>query len=119
MRILLMMDPYIPVPPQHYGGIERVIADLAQSLHTRGHVVSLWAGPGSNAPPCLKRTGRDAVRSSPTYRQGQSFHPPRLRGVAGTAMISWRRWSERRVTFSAPGGSWSSLASCADVTGRG
>ncbi len=50
MKILLMMDPYIPVPPEHYGGIERVIADLAESLHARGHRVSLWAGPGSHAP---------------------------------------------------------------------
>ena len=24
------MDPYIKVPPDHYGGIERVIADLAR-----------------------------------------------------------------------------------------
>jgi len=26
LRILLVMDPFIPVPPEHYGGIERVIA---------------------------------------------------------------------------------------------
>jgi len=47
LRILLMMDPFIPVPPEHYGGIERVIADLADGLHRRGHRVTLWAGPGS------------------------------------------------------------------------
>ena len=29
MRILLLMDPFIRVPPAHYGGIERVVADLA------------------------------------------------------------------------------------------
>jgi hypothetical protein len=53
------------------------------------------------------------------YGRGQSVHPPRLRAVAGTAAISWRRWSERSVTFSVPGASWSSVASCVEVTGRG
>ena len=57
MKILLMMDPYIPVPPRHYGGIERVIADLAESLHARGHSVSLWAGPGSRSPGELRTFG--------------------------------------------------------------
>jgi glycosyltransferase involved in cell wall biosynthesis len=52
-----MMDPYIPVPPQHYGGIERVIADLAESLHRRGHDVSLWAGPGSETPGTVRTFG--------------------------------------------------------------
>jgi glycosyltransferase involved in cell wall biosynthesis len=58
VKILLMMDPFIPVPPQHYGGIERVIADLAESLHGRGHHVSLWAAPGSEAPGGVRPFGR-------------------------------------------------------------
>jgi glycosyltransferase involved in cell wall biosynthesis len=41
------MDPFIPVPPLEYGGIERVLADLANGLVKRGHSVTLWAGPGS------------------------------------------------------------------------
>jgi glycosyltransferase involved in cell wall biosynthesis len=44
------MDPLIPVPPEHYGGIERVIADLARGLDARGHAVTLWAAPGSRVP---------------------------------------------------------------------
>jgi glycosyltransferase involved in cell wall biosynthesis len=47
LRILLIMDPYILVPPVEYGGIERVVADLANGLHERGHQVTLWAAPGS------------------------------------------------------------------------
>lgn len=58
MKILLMMDPVIPVPPQHYGGIERVIADLAESLHERGHDITLWAGPGSRARGTVRPFGR-------------------------------------------------------------
>jgi glycosyltransferase involved in cell wall biosynthesis len=46
MKILLIMDPYIRVPPEHYGGIERVIADLAEGLSRAGHDITLWAAPG-------------------------------------------------------------------------
>ena len=50
MQILVIMDPLIPVPPRHYGGIERVVADLVAGLGRRGHDVTLWAAPGSAAP---------------------------------------------------------------------
>jgi glycosyltransferase involved in cell wall biosynthesis len=76
VRILLMMDPYIPVPPQHYGGIERVIADLAESLHARGHQVALWAGPGSHASADVRPFG-----------------------AAG----EWSRWSNIRNTLTVTG----------------
>ena len=33
MRVLLVMDPVIEVPPDHYGGIERVVADLGIVSH--------------------------------------------------------------------------------------
>jgi len=58
MRILLLMDPVIPVPPRYYGGIERVIGDLAESLDARGHQITLWAGPGSHAPGRVHPFGR-------------------------------------------------------------
>ena len=65
VRILLVMDPYIKVPPDHYGGIERVIADLADGLARSGHDVTLWAAPGSRVNGRVERvrTGRgvDAV----------------------------------------------------------
>ena len=57
MRVLLIMDPLIPVPPRHYGGIERVIADLADGLIARGHQVTLWAGPGSGTNATLETFG--------------------------------------------------------------
>ncbi|HUE89989.1 MAG TPA: glycosyltransferase [Vicinamibacterales bacterium] len=71
MRILLIADPYIAVPPAFYGGIERVVADLADEYHRRGHEVSLWAAPGS---------GTDAARWT-FGRQGE-----------------WTRWSNFRNT---------------------
>jgi glycosyltransferase involved in cell wall biosynthesis len=47
MRVLITADPYIPVPPVHYGGIERVIAVLVHELVRRGHDVTLLAHPDS------------------------------------------------------------------------
>ena len=47
MRLLITADPYLPVPPAGYGGIERVIAILVDGLAARGHDVTLVAHPGS------------------------------------------------------------------------
>ncbi len=44
------MDPYIPVPPVHYGGIERIVHDLANQYVKMGHEVTLVAGPNSVSP---------------------------------------------------------------------
>lgn len=43
MKILLTADPELPVPPIHYGGIERIIDLLAEGLVSRGHDVTLIA----------------------------------------------------------------------------
>jgi glycosyltransferase involved in cell wall biosynthesis len=48
MRIALTADPELPVPPLHYGGIERIIDMLARGLVARGHDVTLFAHPDSN-----------------------------------------------------------------------
>lgn len=50
MKILLTADPEIPVPPIHYGGIERIIDVLVQGYVSRGHDVTLLAHPHSNVP---------------------------------------------------------------------
>ncbi len=59
MRILLIMDPFIRVPPAEYGGIERVVADLANGLARRGHSVTLWAAPGSGTSATLEPFGHE------------------------------------------------------------
>lgn len=59
MRIILIMDPFIRVPPLHYGGIERVIYDLANAYVSQGHVVTLIAAPGSKSPGRLITFGRE------------------------------------------------------------
>lgn len=47
MRIAITVDPYIPVPPRFYGGIERVVDLLIDGLRARGHAVTLFAHPES------------------------------------------------------------------------
>ena len=79
MRILLLMDPLIRVPPEHYGGIERVIADLANGLCDRGHEVTLWAAPGSNT----------TARLHPFGREGEWTKWSNLRN---TLVLAWRFW---------------------------
>jgi glycosyltransferase involved in cell wall biosynthesis len=59
VKLLLMMDPYIKVPPAHYGGIERVVADLADGLAKSGHEVTLWAAPGSQVNGRVHAFGRE------------------------------------------------------------
>jgi glycosyltransferase involved in cell wall biosynthesis len=59
LRVLLIMDPFIRVPPVHYGGIERVIADLAAGLTARGHKVTLWGAPGSRVDGKVEPFGRE------------------------------------------------------------
>ena len=49
MRIAVTVDPYIPVPPALYGGIERVVDLAVRGLAARGHDVTLFAHPDSRA----------------------------------------------------------------------
>src|SRR5579864_82182 len=76
MRVLLVMDPFIRVPPAHYGGIERVVADLADGLARQGHEITLWAAPGS----------RIQGRIEPFGEEGE-----------------WTRWSNARNTATLAG----------------
>lgn len=64
MKILLLMDPFIPVPPVHYGGIERVVYDIACEYAALGHEVTLIAGPNSKSPGKLIIYGFNADTQS-------------------------------------------------------
>src|SRR2546421_8517897 len=83
LRILLLMDPFIRVPPEQYGGIERVIADLANGLCERGHEVALWAAPGSETSANLFPFGREGEWT-------------RWSNVRNTALISARFLRDRK-----------------------
>lgn len=48
LRIAVTADPFLPVPPLLYGGIERIIHLLVEELARRGHQVTLFAHPDSS-----------------------------------------------------------------------
>lgn len=47
MRVLVIADPKIPVPPRDYGGVERIIGYLCKEFQRLGHQVDLIAAEGS------------------------------------------------------------------------
>jgi glycosyltransferase involved in cell wall biosynthesis len=67
MRIAQVAPLHETVPPEGYGGTERVIAMLCAGLTARGHDVALFAAKGSTAPARLV-AGRDrSIRSDPRH----------------------------------------------------
>src|SRR5689334_1110062 len=50
LKIAVTVDPEIPVPPNHYGGIERIVYLLVRGLTEQGHAVTLFANSDSRVP---------------------------------------------------------------------
>lgn len=50
LRLLLTADPEISVPPEGYGGIERIVDALVRHYRSLGHHVGLMARRGSTCP---------------------------------------------------------------------
>jgi glycosyltransferase involved in cell wall biosynthesis len=49
MKIAIIVNPLIPVPPKQYGGIERIVFMLIQELQQYGHDITLFANENSEA----------------------------------------------------------------------
>jgi glycosyltransferase involved in cell wall biosynthesis len=64
--ILLIADPYIPVPPHGYGGVERIVDFLAEGLAQRGWRVTLACHPESSCH--VKLLSHPVLNSSPRGR---------------------------------------------------
>lgn len=64
MKILIIMDPGIPVPPPLYGGHERLAYMFAEEYTKLGHEVSLLAGPGSKISGQVYTFGRNDLSRS-------------------------------------------------------
>ena len=84
LRILLTADPLLPVPPTGYGGIERIVAAIAESCRQRGHHVALAALAGSQAsverffpwPHAPGLGAWDALRNALSLRRAvRAFRP--------------------------------------------
>jgi glycosyltransferase involved in cell wall biosynthesis len=78
MRILLVSDPYIPVPPKGYGGIERVIELLALQFIKDKHEVVLLAGPNS------------VVKGSNVITYGENNFPPMREDKIKSLFFVWK-----------------------------
>lgn len=68
MKILLIMDPGIPVPPPLYGGHERLVFMFAEEYQKLGHEVTLLAGPGSHCSGTTVTFGDNDLGRSTTAR---------------------------------------------------
>ena len=62
LRIAQVVPPMERVPPRAYGGTERVVFELVQELHRRGHDVTTFASGDSEVPGRLVPTVPEALR---------------------------------------------------------
>lgn len=53
LKIVMTVDPEIPVPPFQYGGIERIVHLLVGQLMIRGHEIHLFCNQNSTTPATL------------------------------------------------------------------
>jgi len=73
MRILLIMDPGIPVPPLLYGGHERLVSLFANEYARLGHEVTLLAGPASSCNGTTVTFGINDLDRSKKQRRKEAF----------------------------------------------
>lgn len=86
MRILLTADAELPVPPQLYGGIERIIASLVEEFRSRGHEVGLVAHRDSTVevdyfhpwPGLTSTASGDSFRNSLALQRAAAHFQPDL-----------------------------------------
>lgn len=74
MRILLIMDPGIPIPPPLYGGHERLVYLFAEEYRRLGHEVSLLAGPDSSIPGKVYTFGINDLKRSKWQKVKELFY---------------------------------------------
>jgi glycosyltransferase involved in cell wall biosynthesis len=61
LKIAIIVNPLIPVPPDKYGGIERIVYMLIQQLMALGHNVTLFANSNSK-PNCTLTSYHESER---------------------------------------------------------
>ena len=86
MRIAQVAPLYESVPPQGYGGTERVVSYLTEELVRRGHEVTLFAS-GDSVYPSRARAVLCAVAASGSGLQGSSRVSLRDAGAGGSSAL--------------------------------
>jgi glycosyltransferase involved in cell wall biosynthesis len=85
MKILLIMDPGILVPPEGYGGHERLVYMFAQEYLRLGHDVHLLVTTGSKVPGCT------------VYNFGKQGFPPKKVDALMAIPTAWSfLWKHRK-----------------------
>lgn len=101
LQIGVVAPPWFTTPPTGYGGIERVVALLAEGLHKRGHEVTLFAPGGSQSdllsetlprpmPEYLGSVAVETANAVTAYRDWRRFdiiHDHTIAGLAAAAML--------------------------------
>jgi len=86
MKILMIMDPGILVPPKGYGGHERLVAMFAEEYQRLGHEVHLFVTPGSFIAGCIM------------HPFGKEGFPAKKKDAFKTIMEAWlfliKHWNE-------------------------
>lgn len=73
MRVAILANPYVPVPPPKYGGIEQVIYNLIRGLQEEGHEPIL-VGTGDSDVPCELVPMVDRATYFPMHTTGLPDH---------------------------------------------
>jgi len=74
MRIAQVAPLYERVPPELYGGTERVVSHLTEELVRLGHDVTLFAAGGSLTRARLRAACPRALRLDPSCRDPLAYH---------------------------------------------
>lgn len=87
MKILLVMDPGILVPPKGYGGHERLVYMFAQEYRRMGHQVHLLVTEGSDVPGCVM------------HSLGKEGFPPKKSETIKALFRAWQFLRKHRNDF--------------------
>src|SRR2546425_1023654 len=90
MRIAQVAPLYESVPPQDYGGTERVVSYLTEELVAQGHDVTLFASGDSVTGARLIAGCPRSLRLDPNCRDSLAYHLVMLEQV-------WRRAGDFEV----------------------
>ncbi len=74
MKIALLAPPYLPIPPDGYGGVERIVYLLTEGLVKKGHDVTLFAPGDSKTSAKLFATFPKAIGNSGELKN-KPFYP--------------------------------------------
>jgi glycosyltransferase involved in cell wall biosynthesis len=99
MRVLIVSTPFIPVPPPTYGGLERIVFDLAAELSRLGDEVTVACPAESRLPrgvehlsigPAKYQVQQDWVQAE---KEAYDKYKPRLKESHIVHDHTWYGWS--------------------------